>query len=151
MQGGRILRLSPGAQQLEVWIANERLAGVDGIVAFDTVVYANNFRSNELYALPASAPALNVLTLSRPVTKPDGMRPEKNGRFYLVEGSGKLSLVAVNGSDAQIELLQDGFEGTTALTVTRDHIWVLDSMFRYRANSEADTGPFKAYGVPLPK
>ncbi|MFT4045975.1 MAG: hypothetical protein QM661_04685 [Solimonas sp.] len=151
MSGGRILRLLPGARTLDVWLANERLKGVDGIVAFEAVVYANNFRSNELYAFRRKAPELTVLTASRPLYKPDGMRPEKNGGFLLVEGSGVLSRVKVSGDRAQIDTLYEGLEGTTALAVARGRIWVLDSMFRYRSNTDFDAGPFKAYGVPLVK
>lgn len=152
MSGGRILVLGPQATQLEVWIDDARLEGIDGIVAFESSVYANNFRSGELYAFThgPGVPDWYVLSASKPLTRPDGMRPLADGGFLLVEGVGVLSRVSIHDRHAHIQVLYEGLEGTTAVTVARGHAWVLDSMFRYRSNPEIDTGPFKAYGVPLP-
>lgn len=155
MSGGRILRRRPQARQLEVWAEDPALKGIDGIVAFDTVVYANNFRSGALYAFARGAGTAvpSVLRTSRPLVRPDGMRPGgAPGVLLLVEGDGALSRVTVSGDEARVDTLQDGFEGATAVAAARGRLWVLESRLGYRydpALKARDPGPFRAYGVAI--
>lgn len=155
MSGGRILVLRPQARQLQVWADVPLLKGIDGIVASDTTVYANNFRSGALYAFARGAGAAvpTVLRTSRPLLKPDGMRPGRAaGELLLIEGGGTLSRVTVSGERARVETLRDGFEGPTAVAAARGRLWVLESRLAYRhdpALKERDPGPFRAYGVAM--
>lgn len=152
MSGGRILKLQSGGESLGVWVDDPRLKGIDGIVAFESKVYANNFRSGELYVFDRSggdkSEDWDVLSISRPLEKPDGMRPLSNGNFLLVEGNGTLSKVGIHAGQAHLKVLYDGLEGTTAVALARGRAWVLDSKFRY-LGKDVEAAPFIAYGIPF--
>lgn len=153
----RIMRLTKGATALDVWSKDDKLAGADGI-AFgdDHTVYVNSVTTGRLFRIPVgkdgAAGAIEQLKPSQELSRPDGMRTLAKNEFLLIEGAGRLDRVTIDGDNAKIEILKDGFNGPTAVTQTGNIAWVLEGKLNYMNDpklKDQDPGPFKAYAVPL--
>src|ERR1019366_9389729 len=86
----RILRLKKRATALDVWVKDDRLAGIDGIAFGDkTTIVFNTVTTGHLFRVPVksdgSAGDLVELHPSQPLSRPDGMRPLGKNRFLLIE------------------------------------------------------------------
>ncbi|HET7880924.1 MAG TPA: hypothetical protein VFL55_08560 [Acetobacteraceae bacterium] len=159
-RGGRILSLKPGASALTVWGEDPKWVGIDGIALLqDGNVLFNNVRENQLVRVEkkpdGTAGTATVLELSQPISGPDGMRAMRDGRVIMAENrTGKLDLVHVDGNKATINTIKDGFKlSLTAVTVTGDTAWVIETKFVYRTDpqlKDKDPEPFGATPVPLP-
>jgi hypothetical protein len=159
-RGGRILARKPGATALTVWAADPKWVGIDGIAMLtDGAVLFNNVRQNQLIRVAVkpdgTAGAATLLNLSQPIDGPDGMRTLQDGRIILAENrSGKIDIVKVEGENARIETIADGFRFTpTAVTVVGDTAWALEAKFAYRndpALKDKDPGTFGATAVRIP-
>jgi sugar lactone lactonase YvrE len=159
-RGGRILALKPGASALTVWGEDPKWVGIDGIaLLIDGNVLFNNVRENQLVRVEAkpdgTSGTATFLELSQPISGPDGMRRLPDGRVIMVENrSGKVDLVRVEGNKATINTIKDGFNlSLTAVTVTGDTVWVIETKFVYRNDpqfKDKDPEPFGATSVPLP-
>ena len=159
-RGGRILALKPGASALAVWGEDPKWVGIDGIALLpDGSVLFNNVRENQLVRVDAksdgTAGTATFLELSQPISGPDGMRALRDGRVIMVENrSGKVDLVRIEGNKATINTIKDGFNlSLTAVTVTGDTAWVIETKFAYRNDpqfKDKDPEPFGATSVPLP-
>ena len=61
----------------------------------------------------------------------------------------------IDGDNAKIETIKDGFDGPVSLVQVGDQIYVLDAPLRYLLGPEAQAKkappPFKASTVPAPK
>jgi sugar lactone lactonase YvrE len=155
--GAQILRLKPGATELESWLVDDALkGGVDGI-AFgeDGNLYVNTFLSGELFQIGVKdgAPGkVTKLKTSRPLKNPDGIRPVEGG-FLMVEGDGPLDFVTVSGDVATIETL-DRFKGPTGVTIAGDTVWIaegqLDHIFD-PAKKDLPLPTFQIRATPLVK
>jgi sugar lactone lactonase YvrE len=153
----RIMRLKKGATALDVWLKDDRLAGVDGIAFGDnSTIVVNTVSTGHLFRIPVgkdgAAGAMAEIKPSQALTSPDGMRPLGNNQFLLIEGAGRLDHVTVSGDAAKIEVLKDGFNGPTAVTQTGGAAWVLEGKLKYMNDpkfKDQDPGPFKAYAVPF--
>ncbi len=155
----RVMRLKKGAGALDVWSKDAKLAGADGI-AFgdDNTIYVNSVSAGKLFRIPVgkdgSAGAIVEIKPSQPLSQPDGMRTLARNQFLLIEGAGRLDHVTIDGDNAKIEVLKDGFNGPTAVTRTGNIAWVLEGKLKYMNDpkfKDQDPGPFKVYPVPLPK
>jgi hypothetical protein len=140
---GRIFRLPAGASSAELFLEHRVLNGVDGITFLDGVLYVNNVFFNKLYRIPVDAsgkPGTPVdIWMDQPVKGPDGMRAA-NGKLLLAEnGSGKITILTVNGDKASVTLIKDGLETPTGVEPAGDTIWI------------AERGKGKAVSVPMPK
>ena len=107
----------------------------------------NNFFGGTLLRIPvgsdsAAGPVSEIKT-SQPITRPDGMRSLRSNTLLLIEG-GHLDRVTIDGDNAKIEVLNDGFNGVTALTQTGKIAWVLAGKMNPNA-----AGPAKIYAVPF--
>jgi sugar lactone lactonase YvrE len=163
---GQILRLKPGAKALEVWTQDPRWkvegkAQLDGLAILpDGAIYTNIFEGDGLYRIPinadGSAGTITKLQTSRPLYHSDGLRAF-GSKLLMVEGEtkGNLDLVTIDGDNAKIETIQDGFDGPVSLVQVGDQIYVLDAPLRYLLGPEAKEKkappPFKASTVPAPK
>jgi sugar lactone lactonase YvrE len=148
----RILRLKKGATALDVWVKDDRLAGIDG----NTTIIFNTVTTGHLFRVPVkqdgAAGDLTDLHPSQALSRPDGMRPLGNNQFLLIEGVGRLDHVTVTGDNAKIDVLKDGFNGPTAVTRTGNTAWVLEGKLNYMNDpklKDQDTGPFKVFPVPF--
>jgi sugar lactone lactonase YvrE len=164
---GQILRLKPGAKEFEVWSQDPRWkvegkAQLDGIAILpDGAVYANIFEGDGLYRVAMNADGtagkITKLQTSRPLYHSDGLRAFGPNKLIMVEGEtkGNLDLITVDGDNAKIETIKDGFDGPVSLAQVGDQIYVLDVPLRYLLGQEAKDKktppPFKASAVPAPK
>jgi len=140
---GRIFRLAAGASTAELYLEHATLRGVDGITFLDGTLYVNNVIFNKLYRIPVDAtgkPGTPVdIWMDQPVKGPDGMRAA-NGKLILAEnGSGKISVLTVNGDKASVTVIKDGLNTPTGVEPVGDTIWI------------AERGAGKAVSVPMPK
>jgi sugar lactone lactonase YvrE len=164
---GNILRLKPGAKEFEIWASDPRWkvegkAQLDGIAILgDGAVYANIFEGDGLYRVPVnsdgSAGKITKLQTSRPLYHSDGLRAFGPNKLIMVEGEtkGNLDLITIDGDNAKIETIKDGFDGPVSLVQVGDQIYVLDVPLRYLLGPEAQKKmpppPFKAVAVKAPQ
>src|SRR6185437_6389365 len=89
-----VVRLKKDAQQLEVWAGKGGFGpkgGVlDGIAVLGRRVLVNALGTSKLFSVPidpdGKAGAITKVTLSRPISGPDGMRSFGNDELLIVEG-----------------------------------------------------------------
>jgi hypothetical protein len=140
---GRIFRLPAGASTAELYLEHRVLNGVDGITFLDGTLYVNNVFFNKLYRIPVDAtgkPGTPVdIWMDQPVKGLDGMRAA-NGKLFVAEnGSGKISILTVNGDKASVSVIKDGLDTPTGVEPVGDTIWI------------AERGAGKAVSLPMPK
>jgi hypothetical protein len=139
----RIYKLPAGATTAELFLEDRALYGIDGITFLDGTLYVNNVFSNNLYRIPVDAEGKAGqpvdIWMDQPVKGPDGMRAV-NGKLLLAEnGSGKISVITVNGDKASVTVIKEGLKTPTAVEPAGDTIWI------------AERGAGKAVSVPMPK
>lgn len=160
---GRILRLAPGASRLEVWYTNDASdPSLDGIAwNRDGQLFINTVNAGHLIRVDVnsdgSAGKGTVLKTTLDISQPDGLRLSPDGRLLMVEArakpgpgvkDGRLDEVLVHGDAATIKVLATGFEYPTAVTVTGNAMWILESKFDYQRNPALkgqDPGAFHVY------
>jgi len=155
--GGRILRLAPQGSELVPWLADERIAGVNGIAIGDGVMYVDSVASSKLFSIPMSegmAGDITELRPSIPLNRPDGMRSIGGNKFLMAENAadtGRVTEVTVNGDQAEVRVLKVD-PGVTGVTKVGDIVWIDNAKFPYRGNGplkDQSPEPFTIYGVPL--
>src|ERR1700723_210611 len=114
---GKIYKLPAGASTAELFLEHRALMGIDGITFLDGTLYVNNVISNNLYRIPVDAsgkPGEPVdIWMDQPVKGPDGMRAV-NGKLLVAEnGSGKISMITVNGDKASVTVIKEGLKTPT--------------------------------------
>jgi sugar lactone lactonase YvrE len=139
----KIYRLPAGAAAAELFLEHRALYGIDGITFLNGTLYVNNVFSNNLYRVPVDAagkPGQPVdIWMDQPVKGPDGMRAA-NGKLLVAEnGSGKISVITVNGDKASVRVIREGLDTPTAVEPAGDTIWI------------AERGAGKAVSIPMPK
>jgi hypothetical protein len=140
----KVFKLPAGASQAELFLEDRAaLSGIDGITFLNGLLYVNNVRSNKVYRVPVdaggkAAPAIEIV-LDQPLKGPDGMRAA-NGKLLVAEnGSGKISVITVNGDTATVTVIKEGLNTPTAVEPAGDTIWI------------AERGTGKAVSIPMPK
>jgi sugar lactone lactonase YvrE len=139
----KIYKLPAGAKTAELFLEDHALYGIDGITFLDGTLYVNNVFSNNLYRIPVDAAGKAGkpvdIWMDQPVKGPDGMRAA-NGKLLVAEnGSGKISVITVNGDKASVTVIKQGFKTPTAVEPAGDTIWI------------AERGAGKAVSIPMPK
>jgi hypothetical protein len=140
---GKIFRLPAGASTAELYFEHQTLMGIDGITFLDGILYVNNVVFNKLYRIPVDAdgkPGRPVdIWMDQPVKGPDGMRAA-NGKLFVAEnGSGKISVLTVNGEKASVTVIKEGLKTPTGVEPAGDTLWF----------TERATG--KVISMPMPK
>src|SRR6185369_5453208 len=102
----KIYKLPAGASTAELFLEDRALYGIDGITFLNGTLYVNNVFSNNLYRIPVDAAGKAGqpvdIWMDQPVKGPDGMRAA-NGKLLVAEnGSGKISVLTVNGDKASV-------------------------------------------------
>jgi hypothetical protein len=139
----KIYRLPAGASTAELFLEDRALYGIDGITFLNGTLYVNNVFSNNLYRIPVDA-AGKVgqpvdIWMDQPIKGPDGMRAA-NGKLIVAEnGSGKISVITVNGDKASVTVIKDGLNTPTGVEPAGDTLWI------------AERGAGKAVSIPMPK
>ncbi len=139
----KIYKLAAGASTAELFLEDRALYGIDGITFLNGTLYVNNVFSNNLYRIPVDAAGKAGqpvdIWMDQPVKGPDGMRAA-NGKLLLAEnGSGKISVLTVNGDKASVTVIKEGLKTPTAVEPAGDTIWI------------AERGAGKAVSIPMPK
>ncbi|MFT3731365.1 MAG: hypothetical protein QM780_08075 [Hyphomicrobium sp.] len=159
----QILRLKPGAKELEIWLENDLLApkngaGLDGI-AFgdDGNLYVNTFGGSEFFRVTLKDGAPGIVTkleTSRPIKNPDGLRHLSGNTFLMAEGGGAVDRITVNGEKVDIETLRDGLAGPTSVAKVGETVWVgegqLGHLFAAKDNGPP-TLPFRIVPIAIGK
>jgi sugar lactone lactonase YvrE len=140
---GKIYRLAAGASTAELFLEDSAsLRGIDGITFLDGTLYVNNVISSKIYRIPVDAGKAGQpveISLDQPVKGPDGMRAA-NGKLLVAEnGSGKISVITVNGDKGSVTVIKEGLKTPTAVEPAGDTIWI------------AERGAGKAVSIPMPK
>ena len=157
-----VLRLRPGATRFEVWATDDRFsvkkgAGLDGIAfGADGNLYVNLYNGNALFRIDVnrngSAGKVTQLQPSQPIALCDGMRRFGN-KLLMIEGTGKLDIITVDGDKAQIDTIKRGFRTPVSVVQVGNIAWVLEgqlaSLFTPKTAGPPSL-PFRAYAVPLP-
>ena len=157
----KIYRLRPGAKALDVWVESPMFtppqagAGLDGIsFGGDGNLYVDLFNDAKMFRVDVKdgqADRVTELKPSREVKLTDAIRDARGSSFLMIEGSGKLDRVTIDGDAARIETLKDGMAGPTGVTRVGDAAYVtegqLPKLFGYPASGPSL--PFKVYQVPL--
>jgi DNA-binding beta-propeller fold protein YncE len=139
----KIYRLPAGASTADLFLEHRALYGIDGITFLNGTLYVNNVFSNNLYRIPVDAagkPGQPVdIWMDQPIKGPDGMRAA-NGKLLVAEnGSGRISVITVNGDKASVTVIKEGLDTPTAVEPAGDTIWI------------AERGAGKAVSIPMPK
>src|ERR1700733_2630536 len=139
----RIYKLPAGASTADLFLEHRTLYGIDGITFLNGTLYVNNVFSNNLYRIPVDAAGKAGepvdIWMDQPIKGPDGMRAA-NGKLLVAEnGSGKISVITVNGDKASVTVIKEGFKTPTAVEPAGDTIWI------------AERGAGKAVSIPMPK
>jgi outer membrane protein assembly factor BamB len=158
-----ILRLPPGRSQLEVWANDPLLAppaggsGLDGIAfGSDGNVYVDTYTPGELFrvdVVDGNAGKVTKLRPSRPLTLSDAIRPLGGNEFLIIEGAGRLDRMRIQGDNAVIETLKDGYVTPTGVTVIGHTAWVSEGQLAYvfdpAKRGQSPNVPFHIYSVPM--
>ena len=156
MKGGRVLRLSPGARDLEVWAEDPALQGADGIAfADDHRLYVTNVKKHTILRIDTAsegkAGSIATLHLSTPVESPDALRLIEGSRFLLAEGGGRVDVVEIGETGAVITPCLQGKPGYTAVTLARNKAWALNGKLELRNRSDISDADIEAFGLePVP-
>ena len=160
--GPQIYRLAPGGKALEVWAEDSQFtppakgAGLDGIViGGDGNVYTNTFTEGKMFRVEVKdgkAGKVTQLKPSRPTKLTDAMRDADGSSFLMIEGSGNLDRVTIDGDTAKLDTLKDGIDGPTGVTKVGDKAYVTEGQLTHLFGGAGGKGqhlPFKVYEVPL--
>jgi hypothetical protein len=156
---GRIFRVRPQTKSLELFVQDERLKGIDGIVfSGDGTLYANSVTSNRLWRIAiegnGDAGAITLLTPSQPLHGADGFRLIRGNDFLLAENAvGRLDEVHISGDRATITVIKEGLDTPTSAIALGRTIYGVERKIEFVTNPELkakDPGPFKVFALPLP-
>ena len=155
---GRIFVLKPGAKQLELFAADDRLKGIDGIVfGGDGTLYLNIVSKGQLMRVergPDDAfKGLTELILSQSIAGPDGFRLISGNKFLLAEGnSGKIDEVTIVGDHADIKVLRAGLTSPPGVTRIGRTAYGLEGKIVYLFDPKLkgqDPNPFVVRAIPM--
>ena len=140
---GKIYKLPHDTSTAELFLQHQALMGIDGITFLDGALYVNNVRTSKIYRIPVDASGKVgepvEISLDQPVKGPDGMRAA-NGKLFVAEnGSGKISVITVDGDKASVAVIKDGLKTPTAVEPAGDTLWI------------AERGAGQAVSIPMPK
>jgi sugar lactone lactonase YvrE len=158
-----ILRLRPGADTLEVWARDPLFASLAGTFGLDGIafggedtVYVSMYAAGKLLRVgvnAGAAGAVSVLNTSRSLVLPDAIRPIRKNEFLLIEGEGRLDRLVINGENAVIETLEDGYSTPTGATAVGKTAWVSEGQLSYLLDpskrGQTPNLPFRVHSVRL--
>jgi sugar lactone lactonase YvrE len=154
---GQILRLRRRGQ-LEVWLKDSSLAGIDGLTFVGPMLYVDSVTQSTLLRVAikkdGSPEAPVTIALSQPLSRPDGLRAQAGRLFVAENGASRVSELQLHGDAATVAIIKAGYVTPTAVQPVGTVLWVGDAKFAYLRDPKLqgqDPGPFKVYAVPLPK
>lgn len=129
--GGRIFRLQPGAESLDIWVNDpDEMGGIDGLSLLeDGALYVNNYYNGTLSRIPVmpdgDAGSIEPLELSMTIENPDGLRTAGPNTLLQAEGSGRLTEITVDGDRAEVRVLQDELSMPSGVTIVGNTAFVV--------------------------
>jgi sugar lactone lactonase YvrE len=156
---GRIFRVRPQAKSLELFVQDEQLKGIDGIVfSGDGTLYANSVTTNRLWRIAIDRSghvgAITQLTPSQPLKGADGFRLIRDNVFLLAENAaGRLDEVHISGDQATITVIKESLDTPTSAIALGRTIYGVERKIEFVNKPELkdkDPGPFKIFALPLP-
>jgi hypothetical protein len=161
--GMQVLHLAKGGTALEAWAGNgafgEPGGVLDGIAVVGTRVIVNALRTSKLFAVEIGADgkagAVSELTLSAPVTRPDGMRPYGIDGLLSTDGDGKIQHVKIAGNQGTVTTVKDGLDGVVSVATVGKMAYALEGqlgimMARPDGPPPPAEKPYRAVGFTLP-
>jgi streptogramin lyase len=146
----QILKLKPGAKELEVFVEDKRFqpakgAGLDGI-AFggDGNIYVNTFNGGEFFRVAVKdgvAGEVTKLETSRTLNLPDGLRHISGQTFLMAEGSGSLDRVTVDGDKLMVETIKDDLKEPTSFAKIGATAWVAEGQLSHLFDAKTNGPP----------
>jgi len=161
-----ILKLSVGAAKFDVFAQDSAFsapqsggAGLDGIAfGSDGNLYVTIYTEGKLVRVEAKdgrAGRITTLSGTHHLKLPDGLRTLGNNSFLLVEGSGTLDRVVIQGDAFAVTPIHGGFATPTSVARIGTTAWVsegqLPFFFDPSKKSLSPSLPFRIYAVPLRK
>ncbi|MEO5706167.1 MAG: hypothetical protein ABIT10_01455 [Alteraurantiacibacter sp.] len=156
--GGRILLLENGGSAFTEWARDPEFASADGIVWGNGQLYLNAIQRGNLVRANMDVAGrftqATVLTPSRPMGGPDGLRALGGNRFLQSEGNaGLITLVTISGDRAEIETLAGGIDYASSVTAVNGRAFYPEGKLRFLFGPAAgqDPGPFVVRNVAIPE
>jgi hypothetical protein len=161
-----ILKLSLGAAKFDVFAQDSAFsppqsgaAGLDGIAfGSDGNLYVTTYAEGELMRVEVkdgTAGRITTLSGTHHLKFPDGLRTLGNNSFLLVEGSGTLDRVVIQGDAFAVTPIHGGFATPTSAARIGTTAWVsegqLPFFFDPSKKNLSPSLPFRIYAVPLRK
>jgi len=160
-----ILKLSPGATTFEVFAQDSAFSppqggiGLDGIAfGSDDNLYVTTYTVGELLRVEVKdgkAGRVTKLTGNRHLQLPDALRNLGKNSFLLIEGSGRLDRVVIQGDAFAVTPIHDGFAIPTSVARIGKTAWVSEGQLAFffdpSKKNLSPSLPFRIYAVPLRK
>src|SRR5712671_1650796 len=160
-----ILKLSPGATAFEVFARDSAFSppqggfGLDGIAfGSDGNLYVTTYTAGELVRVEVKhgrAGRITTLSGTHHVKSPDALRALGDNSFLLIEGSGTLDRVVIQGDAFAVTPIYGGFATPTSVARIGTTEWVSEGQlsFFFDASKKklSPSLPFRIYAVPLRK
>jgi sugar lactone lactonase YvrE len=159
----QILRLTPGATSLEVFVESPVFeqpkdgAGLDGIAfGADGNLYVNTYTNGAFFRVDVKDGAVGSvkkLAPSRALKFPDALRPVGGQSFVMAEGGGTLDRVTIDGDAVQVETVREGLAGPTGVALVGNTLWAPEGQLSHLFDAKAGPPslPFQVVGVPAAK
>ena len=155
-----VLRLAPGGNSFQVWATDPRFtvangAGLDGIAfGSDGNVYVDLYNGDKLFRIDVnkdgSAGPVTELRTSRRLDRPDALRRSGTNKLLMIEGGGRLDAVTVQGDQATIDTVKDGYDVPTSVVQVGATAWVLEGQLDHLFNPKLGRPhPFRIDPVSL--
>ena len=160
-----ILKLSPGATTFEVFARDPAFSppqggnGLDGIAfGSDGNLYVTTYTVGKLARVEVKngrAGRVTTLGSTHHLEFPDALRALGNNSFLLIEGSGSLDRVVIQGDAFVVTPIHSGFTTPTSVTRIGTTAWVsegqLSFFFDPSKKNLSPSLPFRIYAVLLRK
>lgn len=148
----RVLRLKPGAEELDVFVANEAFAGewaLNGLALYGGKLYVVKQNDGRMFSIDingdGSSGTVSEIALPRPLMSPDGMLMLADGRALVVEG-GRPGVVTFDPQDPSASWLEQPVEGlkvpSTAAVLPDGRIVVANTQNDKLGDPPGNTDPF---------
>lgn len=164
----RIYALRPGANELEIWFADEALAAegfnLNGIAYDDGAVFVLRYSAGTMHRIPVgennTAEAAVEVALPQPIKGADGLKALGNGRFLVVEGGGLtkgargalLGVTIDDTNEAEIETIAADLNVPTTVDVIGGTAYVVEGQLDHLFDPNAGPAdPYRLIRIDLPE